>query len=197
VPLVHALPAVGRNLQDHLCVSFYVKANRPTLRDEMGTLLGKMKIGLRYLLTKRGPLAMSVNQAGGFLRGAADAHGLQALRIVDASVFPNITSDARRSPADARRVHGPRNTALATGAKYAFGFPESPRESARSVSRAVRGQGFVRLVLKACLNEGPDIWNVHASPQERPPGSGVRRLPGSFKRRSPFLAIRRAGSPPG
>ncbi|MXN79132.1 choline dehydrogenase [Burkholderia sp. 4701] len=74
VPLVHALPAVGRNLQDHLCVSFYFKANRPTLNDEMGTLFGKLKIGLRYLLTKRGPLAMSVNQAGGFFRGAADAH---------------------------------------------------------------------------------------------------------------------------
>ncbi|PFH19542.1 GMC family oxidoreductase [Burkholderia sp. JKS000303] len=74
VPLVHALPAVGRNLQDHLCVSFYFKANRPTLNNEMGTLLGKVKIGLRYLLTKRGPLAMSVNQAGGFFRGTADTH---------------------------------------------------------------------------------------------------------------------------
>ncbi|WGY70419.1 GMC family oxidoreductase N-terminal domain-containing protein [Burkholderia cepacia] len=73
VPLVQALPAVGRNLQDHLCVSFYFKANRSTLNDEMGTLIGKMKIGLRYLLTKRGPLAMSVNQAGGFFRGTADA----------------------------------------------------------------------------------------------------------------------------
>ena len=72
MPLVHALPAVGRNLQDHLCVSFYFKANRPTLNDEMGTLIGKMKIGLRYLLTKRGPLAMSVNQAGGFFRGTDD-----------------------------------------------------------------------------------------------------------------------------
>ncbi|MDN7805855.1 GMC family oxidoreductase [Burkholderia gladioli] len=66
---VHALPAVGQNLQDHLCVSFYFKANRPTLNDEMGTLFGKLKIGLRYLLNKRGPLAMSVNQAGGFFRG--------------------------------------------------------------------------------------------------------------------------------
>ena len=72
VPLVCALPAVGRNLQDHLCVSFYFKANRPTLNDEMGTLLGKMKIGLRYATTKRGPLAMSVNQAGGFFRGEPD-----------------------------------------------------------------------------------------------------------------------------
>ena len=53
-------------------MSFYFKANRPTLNDEMGTLIGKMKIGLRYLLTKRGPLAMSVNQAGGFFRGTDD-----------------------------------------------------------------------------------------------------------------------------
>jgi len=74
VPLVQALPAVGRNLQDHLCVSFYFKANRPTLNDEMGKLLGKMKIGLRYLATKRGPLAMSVNQAGGFFKGSPDEH---------------------------------------------------------------------------------------------------------------------------
>ncbi len=69
ISTVHALPAVGQNLQDHLCVSFYFKANRPTLNDEMGTLFGKLKIGLRYLLHKRGPLAMSVNQAGGFFRG--------------------------------------------------------------------------------------------------------------------------------
>ncbi|WP_186031634.1 GMC family oxidoreductase [Burkholderia gladioli] len=69
ISTVHALPAVGQNLQDHLCVSFYFKANRPTLNDEMGTLFGKLKIGLRYLLNKRGPLAMSVNQAGGFFRG--------------------------------------------------------------------------------------------------------------------------------
>ncbi|MBI0330476.1 GMC family oxidoreductase [Burkholderia plantarii] len=79
IATVQALPAVGRNLQDHLCVSFYFKANRPTLNDEMGTLFGKMKIGLRYLLQKRGPLAMSVNQAGGFFRGdaAQDVPNLQ------------------------------------------------------------------------------------------------------------------------
>jgi choline dehydrogenase len=71
VPLVHELPAVGRNLQDHLCVSFYFRANRKTLNDEMGSLLGKLKIGLQYLLTRKGPLAMSVNQAGGFFKGDA------------------------------------------------------------------------------------------------------------------------------
>ena len=70
IPLVRHLPAVGRNLQDHLCVSFYYRANVATLNDEMRPLLGKIKLGLQYLLTRKGPLAMSVNQAGGFFRGS-------------------------------------------------------------------------------------------------------------------------------
>jgi choline dehydrogenase len=33
-------------------------------------LLGKLKLGLQYLLTRKGPLAMSVNQAGGFFKSS-------------------------------------------------------------------------------------------------------------------------------
>lgn len=66
IPLVHALPAVGQNLQDHLCASYYYRANMPTLNGDFGSPLGKLKLGLQYLLTRKGPLAMSVNQAGGF-----------------------------------------------------------------------------------------------------------------------------------
>ncbi|GAC1029251.1 GMC family oxidoreductase N-terminal domain-containing protein [Pseudomonas sp. No.21] len=72
IPLVHDLPAVGRNLQDHLCVSYYYKARVPTLNDELSSLLGQVKLGIQYLLTRKGALSMSVNQAGGFFRG--DAH---------------------------------------------------------------------------------------------------------------------------
>ncbi|MBP0592028.1 GMC family oxidoreductase N-terminal domain-containing protein [Paraburkholderia sp. LEh10] len=73
VPLVHHLPAVGQNLQDHLCVSFYYRSNVKTLNDEMRPLLGKIKLGLQYMLTRKGPLAMSVNQAGGFFKGSESA----------------------------------------------------------------------------------------------------------------------------
>ncbi|NBF06021.1 choline dehydrogenase [Pseudomonas sp. Fl5BN2] len=69
VPLLKHLPAVGQNLQDHLCVSYYYKANVPTLNDELSSLFGQLKLGLQYLLTRKGALAMSVNQAGGFFRG--------------------------------------------------------------------------------------------------------------------------------
>ena len=66
-PLVDA-PAVGQHLQDHLAVSYFYSANRPTLNDELGPLSGKLKAGLRYLWDRGGPLSMSVNQGGGFVR---------------------------------------------------------------------------------------------------------------------------------
>lgn len=69
IPTVKHLPAVGENLQDHLCVSYYYKANIKTLNDELGSVLGKLKAGAQYFLTKTGPLAMSVNQSGGFFKG--------------------------------------------------------------------------------------------------------------------------------
>jgi choline dehydrogenase len=61
-------PAVGGHLQDHLAVVYSFKATRPTLNNELHSTLGKLRSGLRYLLARSGPLALSVNQFGGFLR---------------------------------------------------------------------------------------------------------------------------------
>jgi choline dehydrogenase len=72
IPVCHHAPAVGQNLQDHLCVSYYYKANRRTLNDEYGRWLGKLKAGLQFMLLRKGPLSLSVNQAGGFFRSSPD-----------------------------------------------------------------------------------------------------------------------------
>jgi choline dehydrogenase len=61
-------PAVGGNLQDHLAVVYSFKATRPTLNDELHSVFGRMRAGVRYLATRRGPLSLSVNQFGGFAR---------------------------------------------------------------------------------------------------------------------------------
>ena len=66
-PLIDA-SAVGRNLQDHLAVSYFYKTSVPTLNDELRPLFGKIKAGLRYMMDRGGPLSMSVNQGGGFVR---------------------------------------------------------------------------------------------------------------------------------
>ncbi|MGM0536617.1 MAG: GMC family oxidoreductase [Pseudomonadota bacterium] len=63
------LPAVGKNLQDHLAVSYYYRANRRTLNDDFSSFWGKARAGMQYLVNRSGPLGMSVNQAGGFFKG--------------------------------------------------------------------------------------------------------------------------------
>jgi choline dehydrogenase len=59
---------VGRNLQDHLCIDHLYRSRVPTLNQQFGSISGKIVAGLRYLLLRNGPLALSVNQAGGFVR---------------------------------------------------------------------------------------------------------------------------------
>jgi len=68
IEVVAHSPQVGRNLQDHLDVSYVYRSRVPTLNDEFYPLAGKLRAGLRYLLTRSGPLSMSINQCGGFLR---------------------------------------------------------------------------------------------------------------------------------
>jgi choline dehydrogenase len=69
-PLVDA-KAVGRNLQDHIAVSFFYKVRTATLNDVLHPLLGKLRAGLRYVADRAGPLSLSVNQSGGFVRSDA------------------------------------------------------------------------------------------------------------------------------
>ncbi|MSU90041.1 choline dehydrogenase [Rhodobacteraceae bacterium 2CG4] len=68
IGVVRANPAVGANLQDHVGFDYVYEATRPTLNNVLGPLLGRGLAGARYLLTRDGPLALSVNQAGGFVR---------------------------------------------------------------------------------------------------------------------------------
>jgi choline dehydrogenase len=68
VAVIADSPAVGVGLQDHLAVSYFYRSRVPTLNDQLAPLFGKVRAALRYALTRRGPLSMSVNQVGAFLR---------------------------------------------------------------------------------------------------------------------------------
>ncbi|MFM7027827.1 MAG: GMC family oxidoreductase [Chakrabartia sp.] len=73
IEMVHAAKAVGQNMQDHLAVSYFYKTSVPTLNDTLRPLAGKIKAGLHYIWNRAGPLSMSVNQGGGFVRSHPDA----------------------------------------------------------------------------------------------------------------------------
>ena len=68
IAIVHAAEQVGRNLQDHLGGDNHYRAKVPSLNQQLGPILGKMRVGLEYLLRRKGPLSLSLNQGGGFVR---------------------------------------------------------------------------------------------------------------------------------
>lgn len=69
IPVRHELTGVGENLQDHLQIRLMYRLSKPiTTNDDLRTLFGKARIGLRWLLTRSGPLAVGINQGGLFTR---------------------------------------------------------------------------------------------------------------------------------
>lgn len=68
IDVVHAAPSVGRNLQDHIGFDHLYRSRQPTLNDVLRPWWGRLRVGLRYVLTRSGPLSLSVNQGGGFFR---------------------------------------------------------------------------------------------------------------------------------
>ncbi len=71
IPVVLASSVVGGNLQDHLAMSYYYKATQPTLNNVLSTWWGRLRVGLQYATTLSGPLSISVNQLGGFVKSEA------------------------------------------------------------------------------------------------------------------------------
>lgn len=68
IKLIHFSPEVGQGLQDHLAITKYFSTNERTLNSEIGNIFGKTIAGLKYILTKSGPLSIPVNQTSGFVR---------------------------------------------------------------------------------------------------------------------------------
>lgn len=72
IRVVAAREGVGSHLQDHLGLDYLYRSKRPTLNNQLYPWWGKAWHGLRYLLTRRGPLSLGVNQGGGFIRTRAE-----------------------------------------------------------------------------------------------------------------------------
>ncbi|MYG51744.1 MAG: choline dehydrogenase [Rhodospirillaceae bacterium] len=69
VDVLHELPGVGGNLQDHLQLRLvYRVSNVATLNQKANSLWGRAAMGLEYLLFRRGPLTMAPSQLGVFAK---------------------------------------------------------------------------------------------------------------------------------
>jgi choline dehydrogenase len=69
IAMVHDLPGVGRNLQDHYSAPIKLKAAQPiTVNDVMLSNFRKLRVGIQYYARRTGPLAMISSPAALFAR---------------------------------------------------------------------------------------------------------------------------------
>jgi choline dehydrogenase len=71
IPIVHDLPGVGENLQDHLEFYFQTECTQPITLFSSMSPLAKMAIGARWLLRKNGLGATNHFESCGFIRSRA------------------------------------------------------------------------------------------------------------------------------
>ena len=72
VEVMHDLPGVGANLQDHLQIrSVYKVKHAKTLNTLANSWWGKAKIGLEYAMSRSGPMSMAPSQLGAFTKSDA------------------------------------------------------------------------------------------------------------------------------
>ena len=71
IEVVHDLPGVGENLQDHLEFYFQVASTQPVTLYSHTSWYRKALIGMRWLLTRRGLGASNHFETGGFIRSRA------------------------------------------------------------------------------------------------------------------------------
>ncbi len=72
IGVVRDNPNVGDHLNDHQGINYTWRMKVPTYNDILRPWWGKALMGAQYLLTGGGPLAKSINHAGGFFRTRAD-----------------------------------------------------------------------------------------------------------------------------
>jgi choline dehydrogenase len=73
VDVVHDLPGVGENLQDHLQLRLIYKVSGvKTMNTEYKSLIKRAGMGLQYAMFRTGPLTMAPSQLGAFTRSSPD-----------------------------------------------------------------------------------------------------------------------------
>ena len=73
IVLVHDLPGVGENLQDHIVAPLRYSCNKPvSIKNQLG-LVGRARIGLEWLLFKRGLGASNFFEVGAFFDSGSGA----------------------------------------------------------------------------------------------------------------------------
>ena len=89
-------PNVGKHLQDHLGINYFHLANRPTLNNVLGSWPYLIIAGVNYIMRRKGPLSLGVNQLGGLVRATPDAPRLDTQLYINPITYSVTDGDTRR-----------------------------------------------------------------------------------------------------
>ncbi|MGB3406225.1 MAG: GMC family oxidoreductase N-terminal domain-containing protein, partial [Jannaschia sp.] len=183
IEVVSAAPAVGRNLQDHVGYDLIFEATVPTLNATLGPLWARGRAGLTWLMTRDGPLSLSVNQAGGFVRGDGDRTrpNLQLYfsplsytrgtpgrrRLTRPDVFPGFMIGVSNCHPKSRgwlhiRSADPRERPELHGGYYAAEGDMDEMLDAVPIMRAIAGRSELSRFIRRELSPGPDAMDRDA-----------------------------------
>ena len=74
ISVKHALPGVGKNLQDHVQARMLYRCKKAiTLNDQVRNPLKKIAMALEFIFKRSGPLTIGAGQAGAFVRVLPDS----------------------------------------------------------------------------------------------------------------------------
>ena len=113
IPVVHDLPGVGSNLQDHLNLFTIRECTGDHTYDAYANPLRALRAGLRYLIFRDGPAASSLFETGGFwyagpegerIRGKSSRPGPEAMH--SGRDARDAGGESGRSGREARHVDG-------------------------------------------------------------------------------------------
>ena len=68
IPLLHPLPGVGANLQDHMDLALSFRCRRKVSLAWLENPLAKLAVGARWLIDRSGVVASNIYEVGGFIR---------------------------------------------------------------------------------------------------------------------------------
>ena len=68
IAVTHALPGVGKNLQEHIDIAMKWECTKPVTIAHLAHPLVQLAAGARWLLTRGGPAASNIFEAGGLVR---------------------------------------------------------------------------------------------------------------------------------
>ena len=174
--VVHELPGVGGNLQDHLQLRMIYKVDGvPTLNQIAGSLWGKLGMGLRYLASRSGPLSMAPSQLGAFARSDPQ----QPSANLEYHVQP-LAGSLRRAAACLPGVHRvglrPASAQPGNGAHPLARPGRGAVDPAQLPERSARPEG-------RCRRHTPDPPHRRRARAGRLPSAGVQARPGIPQRR--------------